>query len=233
MGDVNLNTKVGFLSVYGQVVFGTNSTGHPTIKVELGNGYHVDLLARLIEAKSNWGSKCSVRLWQGSTDFTRVDAINSIASAFEGNIVVDFETTPIQYSEYTSDLEHSSDFNVGGHDLMQIIRHGMFLLIDINFSGAGWDIVDDAVCYWRDGLPDIGRNYPSRHNPVRVGTSAYTLINNLNADADDAKNFVEIECDDPRFWQNKKPKVASITSTPTLTVDGDQKPDADLLEEFF
>lgn len=227
MGEVILNTKVGFLSVYGRVVFGTNSTSHPTIKVDLDNGYHVDLLARLIEAKSNWGSKCSVRLWQGSTDFTRRDAINSIASTFDGYAVVDFNTIPIQYSEYTSDLEHTSDFNVGGHDLMQIIQHGSFLLIDINFSGTGWDAVDDVVGY-NDG--DFDDMQIETIGGGGDGTSVYSLVNNAYRKTE---NFVQIPT---ATWTQRTSRPISITSTPTLTVDDgpvELKPDIDMLNEFF
>lgn len=190
-----LNTKVGFLSASGPVSFSTTASNHPTVKIEIGYGYKIDLVSRVTEAAQNWGNTCSVRMWLAQDEFDRNAAIGAIASMFDGHLVADFETRVITYSEYTSDTSYDTDFKVGGHDLFKILEntvaHSGFLMIDIAFNGVRWDDVDEAIAEANadaeaDGLNvahEGGEYYMSSTSmPLHIGraessgTSPYALV---------------------------------------------------------
>lgn len=219
--SVTLNTKIGYLSVSGKVINATDRAGFPTLWVEIENEYFVDLCARVGECIQNWGSRCGIRFWQSTVPFDRDDAIMSIADAetLDGSISLDYDKQIITYSEYTQDVNYDTSFYIGGHNLFNVIKTDMYILIDFTFKLATFDDIDVAEDSTQDSSgSDVQEEDVSYQFVPYIDTSVVastpTLIKFPSTTTTAVANWVEV-----------------TTSTPTLTVNGE--PDNEIVSGLF
>lgn len=107
-----------------------------TIRLEQSSGYKLDLILRMEELVQNYGSDVSVRYWVSKNPKTADQLIEHNMLMEEGYISTDLEANEIVYSEYTRNMQYTTEFRVGGHDFMKDLekKNGWYLYMMVEFK---------------------------------------------------------------------------------------------------
>lgn len=107
-----------------------------SIKLEQSSGYKIDLVLRVEELIQNYGSDVSVRYWVSKSPKTTEELIEHNVFIAEGYTSTELEAKEVVYSEYTRDMEYTTEFRVGGHDFIKELqgKNGWYLYMMIEFK---------------------------------------------------------------------------------------------------
>jgi len=106
-----------------------------TIVLEQKNGYKLNFFTRLDEIASNYNNKLSISYWITKVRKTAEELIEHNMLAADGYLSLNISEREIRYSEYTSDTDYTTNFKIGGHNLLEELKNHtgeyLYILIDV------------------------------------------------------------------------------------------------------
>lgn len=132
LSDKNVAEFSGKISISPYALF-ENWT---SVRLKQSSGYEIDLILRMEELTQNYGSNVSIRYWLSKTPKTADELIEHNMLMEEGWVGTDLDSKEVIYSEYTRDMEYTTEFKVGGHDFMKELekKNGWYLYMMIEFK---------------------------------------------------------------------------------------------------
>lgn len=108
-----------------------------SIKLVQSDGYKLDLIARIIEAKASFGyGNVQLNYYISDAPNDRGKIIENTILNYSGAINGSFEANEYRYSSWTSGTDYDTELKIGRHNLYNelISEVGKFIHIEINFS---------------------------------------------------------------------------------------------------
>lgn len=108
-----------------------------TIKLIQEDGYKIDLVGRFKEAAESYkGLEIQVSYHLSEKVSTKSEMIQSFIKKLHGIVDAGFESSPYEYSEWTTGTDYDTNLMIGGHDLFSELRHqqGKFIIIDLTIK---------------------------------------------------------------------------------------------------
>lgn len=106
------------------------------LKLVQHDGFKIDVVGRIQEAKESWNSsKVNISYHISDLELTKQQLTELSVLRYSGALTAEYEANEYAYSEYTHGTDYDTLFKVGNHDLYKTLleKRGKYLHLEIEF----------------------------------------------------------------------------------------------------